>query len=306
MNAERAADGRSVHGRSARSDDAPQGARSRAAGGFPAPRGGGRGVGAPEDGLRVLRPYYPPSWFHPVGIHKVLARLEPRLPDVGGKLFLTFTFNPALFAGPLDAFDQGRDRLRRVFYRLRHGVMWEGKRHVVDAPYCIKLEFHENDWAHFHSVFLTKRFLPADLLTDLWGLGRTNVGRIKRDEFRYLLKYVTKAGELPEWIKPRSRVRVFQSSRGFLKPAEGKTATPDAAKVPTAGSRRTVSTLGDRVERWRTQALFQDGQHMQQVQLRAPFGELLADHVFPAAEEGRYLGNGHILINDVSQLIEWL
>ena len=141
---------------------------------------------------QILRPYNPASWFHPVGIRKVLAKLEPRLPDVTGMLFLTFTFNPALFADPSLAFETGRDRLRRVFFKLRHGVEWKGKTYLIDAPYCVKVEFHANGWAHFHAVFLTRRYVPGDLLNALWELGRTNVGRIRNKTFRYLLKYVTK------------------------------------------------------------------------------------------------------------------
>ena len=83
----------------------------------------------------ILRPFNPISWFHPVGIHKVLARLKPKLPDVSGCLFITLTFNPMLFANPSLAFETGRDRLRRIFYKLRRGVMWNGKHYRIDAPY---------------------------------------------------------------------------------------------------------------------------------------------------------------------------
>jgi hypothetical protein len=169
-----------------------------------------------SDALGVLREFNPVSWFHPRGIYRVLARLKPRLPDVGGKLFLTFTFNPALYGDASSAFDHGRDRLRRVFFRLRKGVTWEGKPYVINAPYAVKVEFHQNGWAHFHAVFLTRNYLPGSLLNHLWGLGRTNVRRISNQKFRYLLKYVTKGGGLPEWVLGRTRLRVFQSSRGFL------------------------------------------------------------------------------------------
>jgi hypothetical protein len=67
-------------------------------------------------------------------------------------------------------------------------------------------------------IFLTKRFLPADLVTHLWGFGRTDVKRIKTSEFNYLLKYVTKGPTLPDWVLQMPRLRIFQSSRGFLKP----------------------------------------------------------------------------------------
>ena len=183
-------------------------------------RGEGSAVG-------VLREFNPVSWFHPRGIYRVLGRLNSRLPDVGGKLFLTFTFNPLLYADPLTAFEHGRDRLRRIFFRLRRGVTWDGKRYVINSPYAVKVEFHRNGWAHFHVVFLTRSYLPGGLLNELWGLGRTNVRRINNHKFRYLLKYVTKGGGLPEWVLGRSRLRIFQSSKGFLTAAASK---PPAAR----------------------------------------------------------------------------
>ena len=251
--------------------------------------------------VRVLRPYNPASWFHSVGIWKVLAKLEPRLPDVGGRLFLTFTFNPALFADPSKAFDQGRQHLRRIFYKLRKGIEWEGKLYRIDAPYCIKVEFHQNGWAHFHVVFLTRRFLPGAMLTQLWGYGRTNVGRIRNHTFRYLLKYVTKGGGLPEWVKGRTRMRIFQSSRGFYK-------TPNEPKEPAkkTGLTRKFNTIGERMIRWGKTALLQEGENFRQLILGAPFADLLADLILPVAEAGRYLGNGHILINDASEIMPWI
>ncbi len=159
---------------------------------------------------------------------------------------------------------------KRVFYHLRYGVKGEGRHHVINTRYRIKRELRENEWARIQSIFLTRRFLPGELLTDLWGYGRTNVGRISNDEFRYLLKYVTKSGELPDWIEPRSRVRVFQSSRGFLLPIE-RAASECEASTPVRKKARTVSTLGQRMERWRKQALLQHGEHFEQIPLRAPF-----------------------------------
>ena len=43
---------------------------------------------------QTIKEFVPASWFHPVGIYKVLARIWDRLPDVSGKLFLTFTLDP--------------------------------------------------------------------------------------------------------------------------------------------------------------------------------------------------------------------
>lgn len=249
----------------------------------------------------VLRPYNPASWFHPVGIWKVLARLRPKLPDVGGMLFLTFTFDPALFDSPSSAFESGRDRLRRIFFKLRRGVEWEGKRFVIDAPYCVKVEFHQNGWAHFHVIFLTRRFLPGGLLNQLWEFGRTNVGRIHNDRFHYLLKYVTKGGGLPDWVKNRTRLRVFQASRGFY--VTNGDARPASEKT---GRKRRESLLGERINRWSRTALLQCGEKFRSVLLGAPFAELLDELIYPIAKDGRYLGNGHITINDTGDLIQWL
>lgn len=249
----------------------------------------------------VLRPFNPVSWFHPKGIHRVLAKLRPRLPDVGGCLFLTFTFNPALYAEEKTAFEHGRDRLRRIFFRLRRGAVWEGKRYVINAPYAVKVEFHQNGWAHFHVVFLTRRYLPGGLLNALWDLGRTNVRRISNHKFRYLLKYVTKGGGLPEWVLGRSRLRVFQSSRGFLAGAavQRETMVKTGRKVHTG-------TIGERLQRWRKTALFESDGRFQQVILAKPFFELVAELIFPIAVERRYLGGGHFSINDTTELEVWI
>ena len=253
---------------------------------------------------QVLRPYNPASWFHPVGIRKVLAKLEPRLPDVTGMLFLTFTFNPALFADPSLAFETGRDRLRRVFFKLRHGVEWKGKTYLIDAPYCVKVEFHANGWAHFHAVFLTRRYVPGDLLNALWELGRTNVGRIRNKTFRYLLKYVTKGCDLPAWVLGRNRLRVFQSSRGFYRPSTETPAEEKPSESP--GCKRRQTTLGERLESWRVSALLQHRDEFRRITLGAPFMELLADLILPVALDRRYLGNGHVIINDSHQLLPWI
>ncbi len=261
---------------------------------------------SPEVGQlsQILRPYNPASWFHPVGIRKVLAKLEPRLPDVTGCLFLTFTFNPALFADPSLAFETGRDRLRRIFHKLRRGVEWKDKTYLIDAPNFVKVEFHANGWAHFHVIFLTRRYLPGDLLNELWKLGRTNVRRIRNKTFRYLLKYVTKGGDLPAWVLGRNRLRVVQSSRGFYRPT---TETPAEEKhAESSGHKRRQTTIGERLESWRVSGLLQCRDEFRRITLGAPFMELLADLILPVALDRRYLGNGHIIINDNQQLIPWI
>lgn len=173
---------------------------------------------------------------------------------------------------------------------------------MIDAPYCVKVEFHTNGWAHLHAVFLTRRFVPGEMLNALWGFGRTNVERITNDDFRYLLKYVTKGVTLPEWVLNRPRLRVFQSSRGFY-----TTEKTTARKPPTGRKRgRVTGTLGERLERWQRTALLQAGESFCQVILCNPYAELLAEQILPAAVDGRYLGGGFFKITDRRQLIPWI
>lgn len=252
-----------------------------------------------------LSPYYAKSWFCPVGIKKVLKDLEPRLPDVSGSLFLTLTLDPGKFSDPESAFDQARDRIRRMFHRLRNGIDWEGKRFKLDKPYCVKVEFHENGWAHFHCIFLTKRFLPGELLNDLWKLGRTNVKRISNEDFRYLLKYVTKSGEIPDWINGRERIRIFQSSKGFYKK---RTKPPEASKAKRTGGsnkkkRSKKSSIGERISKWKRTAVLKIHQKSyKQISLNQPYSEFAAEGALPAAKEDRYLGNYKFVINNPLQL----
>ncbi|QYY35272.1 hypothetical protein [Ruficoccus sp. ZRK36] len=261
----------------------------------------------------TVSPYIPKSWFHPLGIFKVVAALLPRLPDVSGCLFLTFTVNQLYFGGPESAFDYSRARLRKLFYALRKGVEWEGKRYRMDAPYCVKVEFHKNGWAHFHVVFLTKRHLPGALLNQLWGLGRTNVKRINNKDFQYLLKYVCKGGQIPEWVLNRKSMRIFQSSRGFYKdtpadakadePATEETADDLEAEEQDAEESKERLTIGERIDRWSHRALFQDDhKHYRLLRLQVPYWELLGSLVLKLVQAGRYLGRGMIEINKPFQL----
>jgi hypothetical protein len=254
--------------------------------------------------IGILRPFTPISWFHPGGIFRVLKRLEPMLPNVGGSLFLTFTLDPSRFADMADGFERGRDRLRRVFFKLRRGVEWNGKLWKVDAPYCIKVEFHVSGAAHFHAIFLTRSYVPNDLIAHLWGLGFTKVSRISAVKFRYLLKYVVKGGSLPDWVLTRSRLRVFQSSHGFMvKTEEPKEPEADGIKLQ---KRRLRSNIGERLERWRRTAVLEREEERYRVILRAPWKELFDELVYPIAVAGRYLGFGKIQIDDIGELDVWI
>ncbi len=256
----------------------------------------------------VLREYIPASWFHPLGVFKVNKRLEGRLPNVAGKLHLTFTLDREKFSGPSQGFDVSRDKLRKVFYRLRKGIVWEGKLYRIDVPYCVKLEFHEDGWPHFHVIFLTRRFLPKELLDEVWGLGFTFVQRISDEDFRYLLKDVSKSGEAPEWILDRKRVRVFQSSRGFLQPVEKKSTedgkTDEQIEKPVR-HRAPLSSLGVRLDKWGKMALLDHGEKKEAIRFELPFREIFDHVVLYAACVGRYLGNRRIEVIDGREVILW-
>lgn len=191
-----------------------------------------------------------------------------------------------------------------MFFQLRRDTVRKGRTAQIDAPYCIKVEFHGNEWAHFHAIFRTRRFLPAGLLNELWDLGRSNVRRISNERFHYLLKYVTKGGsDLPESVRHRGRLRVFQASHGFLKPY--KKSKPAMSSTEVRRRHKTGDTLGERVARYERTALLQNGGHFFQVTLGAPYSELHAHQILPAAD-GRYLGAGHYQINDLENLMPGL
>lgn len=254
----------------------------------------------------TIKEFIPDSWFHPVGIFKVLARLWDRLPDVGGKLFLTFTLDPKNYANEETAFEDSRQWLRKVFYRLRHGIEHEGRMFRIDAPYCIKVEFHESGWVHYHAIFLTHRFLPKELLADLWGLGWVKVQRITNTDFHYLLKYVTKPDELPAWVLKRKRLRVFQTTPGFLKPA----AKPRIADCDADDSKpkqtRASYTMDERFWRWACMAVIRHHGTARTMTFAVPYREIFDHLVLSAALDGRYKGSGEIIIPRKEGIALWL
>jgi hypothetical protein len=236
----------------------------------------------------------------------VLARIWDRLPDVGGKLFLTFTQDPKNYASEEAAFKDGREWLRKVFFQLRHGVEHDGRTYRINAPYCIKVEFHESGWVHYHAIFLTRRFLPKELLAELWGLGWVKVQRISNRDFHYLLKYVTKADALPEWVKSRKRLRVFQTTKGFLKPLLGgevKRNKPDGQSEPC---RRASYTMNERFRRWACLAVIRQNGKARTVRFHVPYREIFDQLVLSAARAGCYKGSGEIIIKRKEGLDPWL
>lgn len=261
----------------------------------------------PHASEQTIKEFIPASWFHPVGIYKVLGRIWDRLPDVSGKLFLTFTLDPKNYADEEAAFEDSREWLRKVFFKLRHGVEHEGKTYVIDAPYCIKVEFHESGWVHYHAIFQTRRYLPKELLAELWGLGWVKVQRITNQDFHYLLKYVTKADELPEWLKKRKRLRVFQSTKGFLKPTTQPKAAAKSEKDELGDKKRRASyTMDERFWRWACMAVIRQNGKARTLRFRVPYREIFDQLVLSAALAGRYKGSGEIIVTRKDGIALWL
>jgi hypothetical protein len=257
---------------------------------------------------QTIKEFIPASWFHPVGIFKVLARFWDRLPDVSGMLFLTFTLDPKNYADEEAGFEDSREWLRKLFFELRHGVEHEGKTYTIGAPYCIKVEFHESGWVHYHAIFLTRRFLPKELLAALWDRGWVKVQRITNDDFYYLLKYVTKPGDLPEWVKKRKRLRVFQTTKGFLKPqSETKAAAPKSVLAKLTPRRKRASyTMAERFWRWACMAVIRQNGLARTIKFGMPYRDIFDHLVLAAARDGRYKGSGEIIINRKEGLKLWL
>lgn len=272
-------------------------------------QGGGGGVQklpATAANEQTIKEFIPPSWFHPLGIFKVLARFWDRLPDVSGKLFLTLTLDPKSFADEETAFEESRDWMRKIFYQLRQGVEHEGKTYLIDAPYCVKVEFHESGWVHYHVIFLTRRFLPKELLAELWGLGWVKVQRISNSDFRYLLKYVTKLDELPAWVRKRRRLRVFQTTKGFLKPLPKKETVISLVDELKPKRKRASYTMDERFWRWACMAVIRQSGQARTVRFQIPYREIFDHLVLAAALDGRYKGSGEIIINRKEGLTLWL
>jgi hypothetical protein len=250
----------------------------------------------------TIKEFIPASWFHPVGVYKVLARLWDRLPDVAGKLFLTLTIDPKQFASEEAAFEHSRQWMRKVFYQLRQGVEHEGKIYQIDAPYCVKVEFHESGWVHYHVIFLTRRFLPKELLAELWGLGWVEVQRITTDEFNYLLAYVSKPQDIPAWVLKRKRLRIFQSTKGFLTPLP-----PEPKTISLKEPRQRASyTMDERFWRWACMAVLRQNGKARTIRFQVPYRDIFDHLVLDVAREGRYLGNGNIIINRKEGITLWL
>ena len=115
---------------------------------------------------------------------------------------------------------------------------------------------------------------------------------------------------LPEWVGEKKLIRIFQSSKGFLKPIEKpkKEKNPNLIKRP----KRTYQTIEERLNKYRKTALLIDERFsdkpimFRQIELNNEFQILLDRLVYPIAQDGRYLGDGKIKIKYRKDLYPWI
>ena len=160
-----------------------------------------------------LHAYASESWFTVEGARLKLRRLQRAgLPQFKNWRFITLTMANHS-DHPFQAYERGKDRLRRFLARLRkaigHSFRW-----------CWKLEFHEDGFAHWHLLVEYTKRIPQEMLDRVeswWGLGRIKIQRVKCRDIFYVFKYVAKGVEdVPEWVAHhKGRLRVFQASAGF-------------------------------------------------------------------------------------------
>ena len=160
---------------------------------------------------------------------------------------------------------------------------------------------------HYHAIFLTRRFLPKELLAELWGLGWVKIQRITNKDFHYLLKYVTKPDDLPKWVKDRKRLRVFQTTKGFLKPStEPKRSSGPDLDESKPKLVRASYTMEERFRRWECMGVIRLNGMARTMRFRMPYREIFDHLVLSAALDGRYKGSGEIIINRKEGIQLWL
>lgn len=249
-----------------------------------------------------LRHYTPETWFTADGARLKARRLQRSgLPDMTNWRFVTLTV-AARNIPPEQAYERGKDRLRRFLARFREAI-------GHDYLWCWKLEFHEDGYAHWHLLLEYTQRIPEEMLPELekwWGLGRINVKRVKQRDLYYVFKYVSKGLEdLPAWVEHhRGRLRVFQSSRGFFSRAqrrEKQSTEPRSCLLPL--------TLGQKLEWDQRKALMvettlQGELRMSIVKLRMKFSELYLARIQQAITKRQMLVGFGIVPISTSQGLE--
>ena len=211
-----------------------------------------------------IKTYHGPDWYTKCGVRLKQKYIEKKgIPPYKYCKFITLTV-PDSFCSPKEAYKKGKDRLRRFLHKFRQAI---GRKFA----WAWKLEFQENGYPHWHLIIDYKKKIPSDFLylfTQWWGLGRVNVKGLKKKDFNYLFKYVSKQATadydedcelaLPSWVldyKKRNAdgrmsagIRFWQTGGGFYinkyKPKESE----DTEETKEQRSSRVPYTIR---ERWR-------------------------------------------------------
>ncbi|WED65878.1 hypothetical protein PXH66_03325 [Synoicihabitans lomoniglobus] len=209
-------------------------------------------------------PYTTPNFWTERNAAAKCRQMKKRgMPDLDGGRFITLTVNRELcpdeggtwrLLEPAEAYEMGKARLRRFIARLR-------KRYKIRRWFW-KMELHQPDnnglvYAHWHFWFDYGGHIPGEEVTKAWGLGRTDIRRVRRKEWTYLFKYMCKqAGDLPDWLTSMTKVRLFQTSMGFF---SGNDAPPEDTPSPRQlddidetknDCAHEMDTIGERIVRW--------------------------------------------------------
>ena len=245
-----------------------------------------------------LMPYTVPNFWTERNSAAKRRQMERRgMPELEGGRFVTVTIDRRTQRTPSgsimelteeEAYALGKDRLRRFIANL--------KRRYKIRRWFWKMELHKPDelgrqYPHWHFWFDYGGHIPGEQLTKAWSLGRTDIRRVNRQEWKYLFKYMCKqAGDLPDWLTSKTKVRLFQTSMGFF---AGNDATDDETPSPRQSdgneaetqndSMRYTDTIGERIVRWTrcvvARSTSSDGtfRHKLLVMRTTKWGELLAE-----------------------------
>lgn len=135
---------------------------------------------------------------------------------------LTLTVDPSKHESPYAAWLWGKSVLRKTLYDLQKAL---GR----DVRYFWKLEVQGNGFPHWHIVLDTRigrhEFdIALRALASRWLHGSSiqgiDIKRIRKGSVKYLLKYVSKNGEWPDWMLDRCRIRIVGASLGFWSDGE--------------------------------------------------------------------------------------
>jgi hypothetical protein len=103
-------------------------------------------------------------------------------------------------------------------------------------------------------------------------------------------------------VLKRKRLRVFQTTKGFLKPLP-----PEPKTISLKEPRKRASyTMDERFWRWACMGVIRQSGKARTIKFQIQYRELFDQLVLSAALDGRYKGNGEIVINRKDGLIKWL